>query len=155
MDRTVTAATYTEYLDVEPLQLRFTLKAIPVTSMASVTSDTQWEFTTGAIATDSRTYNPDTGLLTLTAYDAPAGPRSLRVIYAGGMAATAASFASSYPEIADAIDQQVAHAWRRRKSPGKTAESDRMGNRTFEGALGWLPHVKATLLDHRRITFGR
>jgi len=154
MDRDATTATYTEYFDVEPGQWQFSLKAYPVNSMASVINDPSWAYTTGTVGTASKTYDPATGMLSLQYYPPAPGVRALKVTYAGGMGTSAASFAANYPDIADAVAQQVAYAWQRRKDMGKESLTDQMGSRSYRGALTWLPHVRETLMQHRRYTFG-
>jgi len=154
MDRTVTTATYTEYLDSRPGQLVFTLKAYPIDSVTSLTEDTEREFTGSTIAAEDYSYQAATGLVRLDGYAMTGGPGSLKVVYVGGMAATAASFVVAYPEIAAAIDAQVAYVWERRQSAGRTQVSAGPGSASYNAPLDWLPHVRAVLLRNRRMSLG-
>jgi len=151
MARKVTTATYTEFLDVDRGQRVFSLKAFPVSSISSVQSDYARAFTATAISSSLYSCQTGTGLLRLDQYDPDSGPGSLKVIYRGGMAPSAASFVTAFPEIAEAIDQQVQYAFTRRKNPGRTAVSVGQDSVNYLGPVDWLPHVKSVLMSHRRV----
>lgn len=154
MGRTVEISTYTEALDVAPGQAVFSLKAYPVTSVSSVINDPGRTFDAGTL--DSTTYSLDTnnGVMRIDRAFVACGFGALQVIYTGGMAASAASFASSYPAISDAIAMQVAYHYQRRSSLGRTGVSDGRGSVSYTGPIDWLPHVVSVLDRHRRYSFG-
>lgn len=154
MDRRVTTATYTEYLDARRGQVVFSLKAYPVDSVTSLTEDVDREFTGATIAAENYSCQTSTGLVRLDGYTMTGGPGTLKVVYVGGMAASAASFATSYPEIAAAIDEQVAYAFERRSNLGRSSVSAGPGSVSYVGPLDWLPHVKHVLLRNRRMYLG-
>jgi hypothetical protein len=154
LGRTVTTATYTEYFDVKPYRARFSLKAYPITTISQVTNDGTRAYTTGDIDSDDYTHDPDTGVLSIDGTGLVTGVRALRVIYLGGMGTGTSTFVTSYPDIAGAIDMQVAYHFSRRSSLGRTAESMGPGSVSYQGAMDWLPHVKTVLDRHRRLHFG-
>ena len=154
MDRRLSTATYTEYLDARPGQQVFSLKAYPVNSVTSLTEDVDREFSGATIAADNYSCQTGTGIVRLDGYTMTGGPGTLKVVYVGGMAATAASFAASYPEIASALDEQVAYAFERRSNLGRSSVSAGPGSVSYTGPLDWLPHVKHVLLRNRRLSFG-
>jgi hypothetical protein len=150
MARETTLATYTETLDVEGGQQVFSLKAFPVTTVSSVALDTTWSWPTTSVI-DSSYYRARGSNLRFRDYALTPGVEALQVIYLGGMATTAASFAASFPEISEAIAEQVAYHHERRNSLGATSiQYGGEGSSSYTGAITWLPLVKATLLRHRR-----
>lgn len=155
MNRTVTAATYTEYLDVEPRQTVFSLKAYPVTAFSSVVADASREFTSGTVATTNYSATTSNGMIRIDYHYVEHGFGALRVIYAGGMATATATFITNYPDIADAVAQQVAYHWSRRKDVGRTSVNDGRGNVAYTAPIDWLPFLKEVILRHRRVTYGR
>lgn len=156
MCRTVTTATYTEYLDVEPGQAHFTVKAWPISTMSAVYHDTSRDFDVTAISSDSYTTYTGTGEFVIDKYALYPGPRVLKVVYQGGMSATGgATFATAYPDIANAIEMQVKFHFDRKDSLGRSSEAMGPGTVAYEGAVNWLPGVKAVLLSHKRYSFGR
>ena len=154
LDREVSTGTFTVYLDVRPGQQAFSLKAYPVTSVVSVTEDTSREFTGSTVAATNYSCQTSAGILRLDNYWPTGGPGTLKVVYRGGMAATAAAFATAYPDISGAIDSQVVYAYERKASHGRTSVSAGPGSVQYEGAMDWLPHVKQTLLSYRRVICG-
>lgn len=154
LNRDVATATYTEYLDVEPGQRVFSLRAFPVSSVVSVTSDANREFTGATVSASDYSCQTGTGMLRIDYYSPDAGWGALKVVYVGGMAPSAASFAAAYPDIADAIDMQVQYHFERKANLGKTAVSVGQGNVSYQGPLDWLPQARAVLMSHRRVTLG-
>lgn len=77
-------------------------------------------------------------------------PRSLEVKYTGGMAANAAAFVAAYPDLAHAVDLEVAHLFRRRMALGGTAQSAGAGSTTYTGPYTMLPEVLDAINLHRR-----
>jgi hypothetical protein len=155
MGRTVTTATYTEYLDVEPGQHHFMLKAYPITTMSALYHDISRDFSVTAIDTDNYTTYTGTGEVVIDKYSLTRGARVLKAVYAGGMATGTSTFITSYPDIANAIDMQVAYHFSRRSSLGRSGESLGPNQISFTQDVNWLPGAKSVLLRHRRFTFGR
>ena len=154
MGRTVATGATTQYLDVAPRQQAFVLDAYPVSSISAVYSDDSRGFTSDAISSDYYSLQGATGLLRMDAYYPASGPGTLKVVYTGGMAASAASFAASYPDIAAAIDMQIVYHISRRGSLGGTSYSGPEGTGVaWTGQLDWLRHVRAVLDRHRRVYF--
>lgn len=154
MTREVSFGTYTEYLDVSPGQRIYSLKAYPVSSIVSVTNDADRLFTGATVAATEYTCVTSAGILKLSDYTPSSGDGALKVVYKGGMARTAASFAVSYPDIATAIDQQVAYAFERKGSLGREQVAAGPGSVSYVGALDWLPAVRHLLLSYRRVYLG-
>ena len=154
MNRTVLAASTTEYFDVQPGQRAFALNAYPVTAVTSVYHDTSREWTDGEIDSDSYYLDTSTGLMQVDGQGLFPGPGVFRVVYTGGMAADTAAFIAAFPEIAAACDKQVAYHYGRAKSLGSTSVSGRDGSTTHEGALKLLPTVRSALAGHRRLIVG-
>ena len=156
MNRQVTLATYTEYLDVEPNQHVWSLKAYPVTTVSQVTHDTQRDFDSGDLDSDDYSCQTGCGLLRVDGYYTHPAPGALRVIYRGGMSATGgATFAAAYPDLAGALDMQIAYAYTRRGREGQESVSTGVGQSSYIGAMDWLPHVRSVLRQYRRVDVGR
>ena len=73
------------------------------------------------------------------------------MVYTGGMAADTTAFVAAYPDIASAVDQQVAYFWHQRNTLGLSSVSGDAGN-VSPGADSLLPSVKRTLDIYRRRT---
>lgn len=155
MCRTVTTATYTEYLDVEPGQRAFSFKAYPVTTLSAIYNDSSRDFDVTAIDSDNYASYTGTGEVVIDTYALSPGPRALKAVYVGGMATTATLFAAAYPDIANAVEMQVMYHFQRSGSLGRTAESQGQGSVSYQGAVDWLPGVKKVLMSHKRYSFGR
>jgi len=151
---TVSGAT-TQDFDVEPRQQVFTLSRYPVTTVSAVYNDgtRAWSSVT---AISSAYYHTDTqnGLLRMDGYPLDWGPATLRVVYTGGMAPSTASFIVDFPEIATAVDMQVAYHYARKGSLGAAGIETPGGGVSWDGALTWLKASKGLLDEHRRWTLG-
>jgi hypothetical protein len=75
----------------------------------------------------------------------------MKITYTGGMAADTAGFISAFPDIAGAVDHQVAYLWHRRNELGIASVSGDAGSVSV-GADSWLPWVKVILEQYRRRT---
>lgn len=155
MGRTAEAAEYTQTFDLEHGVHLVSLPAYPVSEIVSVKNDPNNVFDGDAI--DPLLYYLDApkGLLFLK-FDTYCGPGTLQVVWVGGMSddgATdpTASFIENYPDIAAAMDQQVAEAVRRKDRMGASNTSFEGGGNTYEGAFKLLPEVARTLALHRRM----
>lgn len=151
LNRTVQSGTVTWDSDVEAWQRVFSLPAYPVTSIISVQIDPERAFGADTLLDSSGYYCArDTGLLTIESLMLP-GPGVLRVIYVGGMAETTEAFVSAYPDIAGAVDVQIAAHYQRRKALGAMGMTAGSGGQSFIGPVELLPEVRATLQRHRRL----
>lgn len=142
----------TEELDVDPRQSQFWLAGYPVGSITSIKSSSTWAFAT-ATAIDSDLYRieSNTGRLTLRT-GINVGPQSLQVVYAGGMASTPSAFITAFPDIANAVDMQVAEEFRRKNDPSLTSKNFATEKaRGYSGEVHWLDRVKEVLNAHRRV----
>jgi hypothetical protein len=77
-------------------------------------------------------------------------PNILKVVYTGGMASSTANFITAYPDIAGAVDQQVAYLYHQRNNLGTSSVSGDAGS-VSAGADSWLPSVLDTLRRYRRL----
>lgn len=149
MKRTVESGTYTEYLNVEIGQERFSLKAFPVTSVTNVWNDADWDYGTSMSTSNYRVSSKHDVLFVYKSV-LITGFEALKVTYVGGMAATTAEFQTSYPDIANAIARQCAYQFRTRRTIGTQSVNTQMGNVAFIPDVVWLPEVKAVLNTHKR-----
>lgn len=159
LDRGMQTAARTEYFDVTNDQRVFALKAYPVSSVTGVWFDVEqtWDATTELSSAEYRSpvYDPR-GLLTLSIpqkiYITPGvdvAYRAMKVSYTGGMAADTNAFIAAFPDIAGAVDHQVAYLWHRRNELGLASVSGDAGS-VSPGAESWLPWVKTVLDQYRR-----
>lgn len=146
----------TEYLDVEAGQRLFRLRAYPVASMTSVSFDPEQVFGSDTVIDSGDYFSPlynSSGVLRfpydLNPPDTATLPDCLKVVYTGGMASSTANFITSYPDIAGAVDKQVAFLYQNRNNLGVSSVSGDAGSISI-GAEAWLPQVKVVLDQYRR-----
>jgi uncharacterized phiE125 gp8 family phage protein len=130
------------------------LPAYPVSSITSVKTSTDFDFST-ATAIDSGDYDVDdeTGLLFyLGAW--PVGRRTVQVVYTGGIATTASAVSSNYPDLAAAAQMQVVEEYMRKEAQGSVQYSLSDGGGALNReALKLLPAVRERLAYYRRLVF--
>lgn len=155
LDRYAQTGERTEYLDIEPGQCVFSLRAYPVSAVAGIWYDPEQEWSGDAIAANlyrSPVYDRN-GLLRLDYQlnwsDIPR-QRALKVTYTGGMAADTAAFMAAFPDITSAVSQQVYYLWTRRHDLGLSSSSG-IGGTVTQAEVTWLPTAMRTLKRHRRI----
>lgn len=164
LDRVTIAASTVEYLDVEPGQMTWSLKAFPVSVLTEVAFDeTQaWAASTALTATDdfADVTKDRSGLLHLK-WAQIGGSNvtqklygALRVTYTGGMAATTAAFITAYPDISQAIEMQVVHDYNRKLDVGVGAAMDGIAPRSTVMPTFFLTEVLDVLRAHRRVDQG-
>lgn len=146
----------TEYFDVEPGARRFSLRAYPVTSVTSVHFDLAQAWGSSTLIAASNYASPvydEGGFLEFHSAFEPFRryPRSLRVIYVGGMAANADAFIAAYPDIADAIDLQCSATFHLRNVLGMQSDALPGGGSMAPRPDFWIPPVKAVLERYRRV----
>lgn len=154
--RTVTTATYTETLDVEPGQQIFRLKAFPVSAVSSVINDVTWDFDGSAVSSDYyRTKDSGArGVLMFRSYPLSFGDEALQVIYRGGMATTVTAFVAAYPVIAQAVEMQIVYHLQRKEKLGGTTYSQGGSSVLYEKPIGWLDYAKELLSTERSFRLG-
>lgn len=158
LDRETEVATRTEYLDVNEWQCLFYLKAWPITVVTGVWFDPDQGFTTDtALASTDDFLNAARGRMGEFELKAPLvsggrASRALKITYTGGMATSTEAFIASYPDIAAAVDQQVAHMWRTRNNAGLNSINSDAGVlvHPFSPIHEFLLSVKSVLNRHRR-----
>lgn len=106
------------------------LRAVPASAVTSIKFETQPNDLSTASAMDTDDY-----WLSGTGYFVeliakPTLDGFWEVQYTGGMAADTASFVTAYPDVADSVDLQVVHEWKRRQNPGSNVTSQG-GSTTF------------------------
>lgn len=163
LGRDVQKRTLTEYLTVSSYQRVFHLRAYPVTSVTSVSFDPDQEFAADtALDAGDDFLSPaldQSGLLTIRSdlwVGSEPARNALRVVYVGGMAADVESFVTLYPDIAGAVDQQVAFNYHRRNSNGMQSLASEMGSVIVQEPPmpGILSSVRSVLERHRRVVIG-
>lgn len=156
LDRYALRKARTEYLDVDPGQCVFRLRAYPVTTLTGVWFDLDQAFAASSALTSTDYWNPllDAAGVFETKYPLTNGraPRSLKITYTGGMATDADAFVAAYPDLAGAVDIQVAHEWQRRGALGVSAINYPDGITASMTAERWIPAVKQVLDHYRRVT---
>lgn len=156
MNRAAQTTARTVYHDSDGAPATLSLEGYgdPSSVVSSVSHDTDRAWGSGtAIDAGDYTFDPTTGLLYLD-ISKPAGRRTFKVVYSGGMAADTTAFIARYPEIAQAIEQQVVHLWQQRGHLG-------VQNVSFEGgSIGmaadgsrWLTYVLDVLKRHKRFAY--
>lgn len=155
LGRSIETTERTEQYDIETGQSVVVLRAFPVIEVASVVNDGSRQFDGDALDSSLFYVNGDRGLIEFDGVDLVPGPGVLRVTYTAGMTdegATdpTASFIENYPDIAQAMDLQVAEVYRRKDRLGANSMSFQGGGVGYESAVKLLPEVERTLAFHRR-----
>lgn len=157
LHRSARAGTYTEYFDVDAGMTVFRLKAYPVTSFTSANFDPDQDFASTTALSEDDYLDPafdETGMFRLkfplrVSYPCP---RSLKVVYVGGMAADVDAFVEAYPEISGAVDVQVAHEWQRRGALGVSSMTYPDGTTASMTRDRWIASVAQVLDYYRRLS---
>jgi len=144
----------TEYHDVEAGQSYFLLKAYPVDTAESIAvyNDSGRTFGT-ALGSSNYTVLGDLGGLSIDGYSLIDGPRVLKVVYTGGLAATQEALEAAYPDIEMAARIQGAAWFERRKSLSTASVSVAGSSVSVGGELDFLPQVKSLLVQYRRDSY--
>jgi len=153
LNREVSAATHTEYFDVDGNNV-FVLKGATVSAISAVyvSAARDWDNET-AEDSDNYTYDPTAGIIYLDGISLPQGFRTVKVVYVGGMATNTTTFIAAYPDIAEAMDEQVAYHYDRRNDLGTTTIALDTTSRSYRGAMNWLASVRDILDSHMRYSF--
>lgn len=157
LNRTAETATgVTQVFDVADGQRVFSLAAYPVSTIASVKNDTEWDWA-GASAVDSSYYQvrENNGVLYFWANVLVPGYQALQVIYNGGMAASDSAFVAAFPDISEAVINQVVYEFNHRDSIGvPTVVAAGGASMTFVQDTSLLSSVRAALKPFRRHSCG-
>lgn len=154
MDRHALRTSRTEYHDATPGMRLLRLKGYPVTTLTSVYYDEDQAFAASSLMTSDDYYDvtlDDTGALRFKWPFAYEYPRSIKVVYTGGMATDTDSFIDSYPDIAGAMDMQAAHEWQRRGAMGVSSVNHPDGTTVSMTSDRWIAAVKQVLDYYRRL----
>jgi hypothetical protein len=157
MDRQAdSGGTETQYLDTMETGTRtvYQLQAFPVSSITTIHYDPDLAYGAATLLSsdDYRVVrNGDVGQFMLLISVAP-WPSSLKVVYVGGMAANAGAFVTAFPDIAGAVDAQVAFLFQRRKEFGLEGVSGAGGSISMYSPVTFLPMLRQVLAKYRRFT---
>ena len=155
MDRAGSSESYTEFLDVHSsgTDQVFSLKAYPVSSVTSVHYDQDWSFGATELLDPDDEYRlmrgGETGQIMIRVSLSP-GPGVLKIVYTGGLAADTSAFVAAYPDIAGALDQQVAFWFQHRRELGSASVGGSGGSVAINNDDDFLPFVRTILQRHRR-----
>lgn len=157
LDRRATRTSRTVYFDVEPCGTIYSLDAYPVTVMTGAWFDPDQAFGTGFELAASDYFDPTLDTQGVFQTKGPLSryarhPRALKITFTGGMANDTDSFVAAYPDIAGAVDTQVAHEWQRRNALGVTSVSYPDGTTATLSFDRWIPSVKQVLDYYRRVS---
>lgn len=145
------SAVRTEVLDVEfDGQKRFHIPTYPITAFTSLNYDPDGDFDSSTLVSSSDyRVNLARGIIVVELTFSEAY-QALQIVYEGGMAADTTAFVSAYPDIAGAVDQQIAYEFQRRSDLGMNAVSGQGGTVTQYPIKEFLPSVRAILSRYRR-----
>lgn len=154
LGRAALVAERTEVFDVETPMRGVLLEAFPVLDApAPIVKYSRDRAFGSAEAMDTEWYAVDLqrGIIRFDGWW-PIGcsPRTLQIVYTGGMAADTAAFIAAWPMVAHAVDLQVSHLIQRRRGLGATGESVGAGSISVIGAYDLLPEVSNIIGLYRR-----
>lgn len=154
IDRPLMLEARTEEYHVQPRAGTLFLRAAPVSSIATVISDSLWDFANGTtVSSDLYHVDSESGRLYMQ-FDLQPGHNAVQVVYTAGFATSTANLITDYPDIAMAADLQVVSQFRRRQAPQGSKRTSRGGSVEQESPLQFIPEVVETLAPYRRISFG-
>ena len=145
------ATARTETYDWGRGQRVLVLRGAPASALSSIRYDLNRDFDSSTeLDTDDYTLITTPGHVAVDRV-LDSGYGVMRVTYTGGLATSTTAAITAFPDIAGALDVQVAHHFMRRKSIGASAVSmPDGGSLQFPSALDWIPQVRKTLISHRR-----
>lgn len=153
MGRKTKEESQTDFFDIRKNTLRLKANGYPVNSGQDI--KVYWDYLRAFAADtelDSERYfwDYENGVLFLKTYLAE-GFRIVKVTYTGGMATDTDDFISKYPDIANAVDEQVAMLFQRRDELGLKAAGLEGGSLQMFQNIEWLPGPKSVLMMNGRI----
>lgn len=166
MDRHAETTARTELYQMRATKKLVTLKGYPVSASpaAAVKVSTTADFSGSDTLTANEDYilDPVRGELRfLGSFEPlrdgdsgrPVAPVYVQVTYTAGMAASANAFITAYPDIAQAVDMQVVHLFKRRATPGQTATEMGESSASYVGELAVIALLRETARRHRRMVW--
>ena len=152
--RTTQQASRVEFINTETRLRRYTLRAWPVQSVASITYDTEGVHGPSAeVLSDPDDYQLVEGGLfgeIHLAFRPIEYPNTLRVTYTGGMAANTKDFMAAFPDLSQAVVEQVVFQHQSRNRLGLESASTGGSSVTVDATTGFLPSLMRTVQRHRR-----
>lgn len=142
----------TEYFNVIAGQNYFALRTIGIVEITSIRSSQLRDWTVDPVDDSYYTFDPARGTLEFDGYWLETGPRTLQVIYEGGIAEDVEELVT-LPEYADimlAAEQQVLFTVTRSPHFGATSLSTGGGSRSFEAPVTLLKDVTDKLDKYKR-----
>ena len=135
----------------------FRLKAFPVTDGSiTVYSDLDRAFGSGTVVSASDYYaDLNIGTVFVEDFHLDVGYKTLKIAYTGGMAADTTAFVAAFPELAGAVDLQVAYNYESRNRLGINSVTGPDGSLTIMEPMGLLPALTAAISKFRRHTLFR
>lgn len=125
INRPFKVETRTERFTIENgLRTKLFLDAAPVASVTSLKRDSSGQFAGDEVTIEAANYvlESDEGILHLR-FEPVVGFRAYQVVYSGGLAADTDALIAAYPDIAQAIDMQVAYLFQIAGHPHVEQES--------------------------------
>ncbi len=106
----------------------------------------------GSTSVNAKHYEIDytRGILYVDGIVLAPGIRVLQVAYTGGMGATTDAFRTAYPDLAEAVDMQIAFWWESRSRLGQQSVTGPDGSITLQAPLSHLPALAEAIKTHRR-----
>jgi hypothetical protein len=148
--RLVEATSRTAVFDVDGRTQTFFLPGVPVSSITSIKNDPDRAFGSGTeVDSDDYRLEDAAGLVVVDQTVLSIGRGALQIVYVGGLGADADAVVAAYPDLAFAVEEQIAYHRNRLSSPGKTGASQPAGGVSFSAALGLLPLVKETFEEYQ------
>jgi hypothetical protein len=142
----------TDYFNVIAGQNYFALRTIGIVSITSIRSSQLRDWTVDPIDPQYYTFDPARGILEFDGYYLETGPRTLQVIYEGGIAEDVDDLAATdeYADIMLAAEQQVLFTVTRSPHFGSSSLSVGGGSRSFETPVTLLKDVTDKLDKYKR-----
>jgi hypothetical protein len=153
LGRKSTNQNYRQQFDVEPGQKIIALPAYPNVSVSTVINDSSREFSGSTVSASDYYVDSDNGLIQIDDTSLVPGFGVLLVNWTGGLGTNTTALVRDFPDLASACDTQVAYHFRRRETLGSTGLSQGPGNQSWEGAIDFLPSVRQTLDQRKRVNF--
>lgn len=136
------------------------LRGSPIVSVSTVRVSTTRDFSASELLNANEQYivEPERGMLRfVTDFEPlsiglsrhPIAPSYVQVAYDGGMATDVDEFIASFPDLAHAVDLQVAYLHKRSDMPAGDDETGKAG-RLPGGSYDWLPAVWRAIEAHKR-----
>lgn len=153
LDRAIETAERVEYLDGDPENCWYSLRAFPVSEVASVEVDATGKWDGDETTLDEALWrallDPEEHLLYVEG-GVPCGPRTLRVTYTGGLGETTAAVMAAFPDLAMAATLEVANLHQRRTTLSIQAIGTVGADNQLLISLAKLPLTREILARMRR-----